>query len=183
MGFFGREKIPVPPQPRREPRIDLPLCLESLEQVFDGCVDFSHRAVDLGGDPAKKLTLCYIGGMVRMERVSDYVLRPLAQDKALAVGNLAGAIGRIRDGALYNLSVEERTTMDEAVFDLIGGNCLLLFPGESVCLSFNTGTEEKRSVSEPENEPPLKGPRDSFVESIRTNTLARRSSAARTTTR
>lgn len=151
------------------------LCLESLEQVFDGCVDFSHRAVDLGGDPAKKLTLCYIGGMVRMERVSDYVLRPLAQDKALAVGNLAGAIGRIRDGALYNLSVEERTTMDEAVFDLIGGNCLLLFPGESVCLSFNTGTEEKRSVSEPENEPPLKGPRDSFVESIRTNTsLVRR---------
>ena len=175
MGFFGREKIPVPPHPRREPRIDLPLCLESLEQVFDGCVDFSHRAVDLGGDPAKKLTLCYIGGMVRMERVSDYVLRPLAQDKALAVGNLAGAIGRIRDGALYNLSVEERTTMDEAVFDLIGGNCLLLFPGEAVCLSFNTGTEEKRSVSEPENEPPLKGPRDSFVESIRTNTsLVRR---------
>ena len=113
--------------------------------------------------------------MVRMERVSDYVLRPLAQGKALAVGNLAGAIGRIRDGALYNLSVEERTTMDEAVFDLIGGNCLLLFPGESVCLSFNTGTEEKRSVSEPENEPPLKGPRDSFVESIRTNTsLVRR---------
>lgn len=48
MGFFGREKIPVPPHPRREPRIDLPLCLESLEQVFDGCVDFSHRAVDLG---------------------------------------------------------------------------------------------------------------------------------------
>ena len=54
MGFFGREKIPVPPHPRQEPRIDLPLCLESLEQVFDGCVDFSHRAVDLGGDPAKK---------------------------------------------------------------------------------------------------------------------------------
>ncbi len=175
MGFFGREKISVPPHPRQEPRIDLPLCLESLEQVFDGCADFSHRAVDLGGDPAKKLTLCYIGGMVRMERVSDYVLRPLAQDKTLAVGNLAGALGRIRDGALYNLSVEERTTMDEAVFDLIGGNCLLLFPGESVCLSFNTGTEEKRSVSEPENEPPIKGPRDSFVESIRTNTsLVRR---------
>ena len=175
MGFFGREKISVPPHPRQEPRIDRPLCLESLEQVFDGCADFSHRAVDLGGDPAKKLTLCYIGGMVRMERVSDYVLRPLAQDKTLAVGNLAGALGRIRDGALYNLSVEERTTMDEAVFDLIGGNCLLLFPGESVCLSFNTGTEEKRSVSEPENEPPIKGPRDSFVESIRTNTsLVRR---------
>ena len=111
MGFFGREKIPVPPHPRREPRIDLPLCLESLEQVFDGCVDFSHRAVDLGGDPAKKLTLCYIGGMVRMERVSDYVLRPLAQDKALAVGNLAGAIGRIRDSALDEVVLLDTTAL------------------------------------------------------------------------
>ena len=38
-----------------------------------------------------------------------------------------------------------------------------------------TATEEKRSVSSPENEPDVKGARDSFVESVRTNTsLVRR---------
>lgn len=171
MGFFGRRKDTVPPHPRQEPRIGLPLTLESIEQVFDGCVDFAKREVALGGDPEKQITLCYISGMVKMERASDYVLRPLAQDRALAEeADMARAMDRIVAGALYNLSVERRTTMDEVVFDMIGGNCILLFPGQSAALSFNTGTEEKRSISDPENEPPLKGPRDSFVESIRTNT-------------
>ena len=124
----------------------------------------------MGGDPDKLVTLCYISGMVKMERASDYVLRPLAQDTVLSGCGMAQAMERIRKGALYNLGVEKRATMDEAVFDMIGGNCILFFPGEKEVLSFNVGTEEKRSISDPENEPPLKGPRDSFVESVRTNT-------------
>lgn len=171
MGWFGRRRETVPPHPRKEPRIDLPLSVESLEQVFADCVDFSKRGVALGGDGAQMLTLCYLGGMVRMERVSDYVLRPLAQDRELArCGGPAQAMDRIERGALYSLGVQRRETMDQVVFDLIEGSCVLFFPGQSAALSFPTGTEEKRSISDPENEPPLKGPRDSFVESIRTNT-------------
>ena len=175
MGFFGRKRDYVPPHPRQEPRIDLPLTLESLEQVFRDCVDFSHRQVELAGDGARCVTLCYVSGMVKMERVSDYVLRPMAQDAALAEGDMQSVMARMEKGALYNLDAERRETMDAAVADLIGGNCLLLFPGEKQALSFNVGTEEKRSISSPENETVLKGSRDSFVESIRTNTsLTRR---------
>ena len=176
MGFFGRDEARIPPHPRKEPRISLPLSLESLEQVFADCVDFSHREVALAGDEEKKLTLCYIGGMVKMERVSDYVLRPLAQDGALAAcPDMDAVMAQIKAGALYNLGVDERDTMDTAAADLVNGNCLLLFPGKSTVLSFNVGTEEKRSVSDPENETVLKGSRDSFVESLRTNTsLVRR---------
>ena len=42
-------------------------------------------------------------------------------------------------------------------------------------LAYAVATEEKRSVSTPENEPSIKGAKDSFVESVRTNTsLVRR---------
>lgn len=176
MGFFGRKKAEVPSHPRQEPRIDLPLTVEGLEQAFGGSVDFSKRPVELAGDAQKTLTLCYVSGMVKMERVSDYVLRPMAQDEGLAQCPDMGAVmSRMKAGALYNLGVEERTTADEAVADLIAGNCLLFFPGKGSVLSFNVGTEEKRSVSDPENETVLKGSRDSFVESLRTNTsLVRR---------
>ena len=47
MGFFGRARENVPPHPRKEPRYDLPLTLESLETVFAGCADFSKRNVRL----------------------------------------------------------------------------------------------------------------------------------------
>lgn len=171
--MFGRKKgqrEPVPPHPRQEPRIDGPLTAENMERVFGGSVDFAKRQVALGGDPNRTATLCYLSGMVKMERVSDYILRPLAQDEALAQCDEAQAVERIQKGALYNLILEERTTADQGVFDLINGWCLLFFPKTGKVLSFLVQTEEKRSISPSENEPPLKGPRDSFVESIRTNT-------------
>ncbi len=174
MGFFGRKQNWVPPHPRQEPRINLPLTLENLQEVFRGCVDFNVRSLMLCGDPEKMVTLCFVAGMVRLERACDYVLRPMAQSDVLVNCSLDEAYEFMRTGSIYDLSVAEKCTMDEATATLINGDCLLLF-GAGKALSFSTGTEEKRSVSEPENEPVIKGSRDSFVESIRTNTsLVRR---------
>ena len=157
------------PHPRKIPRFDGPLTPEALGEVFRDCVDFTRRPVALEG--LGELTLCYLGGMVRMERVSDYVLRPLAEDAELrACGSMARAMVRMEEGALYNLGVARRDTLDQAAADLVAGWCLLFFPGERAALSFFTGTEEKRSVSAPAGETVLKGARDGFVESVRTNT-------------
>ena len=170
MGLFGPKKIEVPSHPRQDPRIQGPLTVETMERVFTDCVDFAQRPVALGGDPGKTATLCYLSGMVKMERVSDYILRPMALERDLGACSQSQAVDRILAGALYNLLAVERTTADQGVFDLINGWCLLFFPECGRVLSFLVQTEEKRSISPSENEPPLKGPRDSFVESIRTNT-------------
>ena len=120
MGFFGRKRAPSVPHPRKEPRFDGPLTLKRLEQIFQDCVDFTKRPVSLGEGGACTLTLCYLSGMVKMERVSDYVLRPLAQDEALArCGTPRQAMEEMMGGALYNLSAAERTTLDEAAFDTL----------------------------------------------------------------
>lgn len=89
-GLFWSEACPQRTHPRKEPRFDGPLTLERLEQIFQDCVDFTKRPVSLGEGGACTLTLCYLSGMVKMERVSDYVLRPLAQDEALAAAGLPG---------------------------------------------------------------------------------------------
>lgn len=176
MGFFGKQKERTEPHPRKEPRFDQPLTLEGLRQVFDGCVDFTVRSVAVAGDEGRVVTLCYISGMVKMERVNDYMLRPLAQDEALAAcGDMHELLEKIAAGALYNLIAQRRSVMDRVAVDLVEGNCLILFPGETEVLSFMVATEEKRSIMPPSNETVLKGARDTFVESLRTNTsLVRR---------
>jgi hypothetical protein len=174
MGFFGAKRERVPPHPRKDPRIELPLTVESLQSVFAGCVDFTARPLELHGDPGRVVTLCFVSGMVRLERACDYLLRPLAQSDALADCTLEEAYERMQRGGVYDLNVTARETMDQAVGALIDGDCLLVF-GQGKALSFSTGTEEKRSVSDPENEPSVKGAKDAFVESVRTNTsLVRR---------
>ena len=163
------------PHPRREPRFPGPLTPEGLEKIFEGSSDFAKRAAMLHDDPARPVTLYYINGMVRGERINDYLLRPLSQDERLARAQGEEAFRLLEGGALYNLYVQRRTTLEQAAADLTMGWCLLFLPGERDALSFFVGTEEKRSVGEPENEPALKGARDSFVESLLTNTsLVRR---------
>lgn len=170
MDLFGAKKDIDGPHPRKEPRLTQPLTVEGLSDVFRGCADFRKRELCVGGDPGRRLTLCYLEGVVRNERVSDYILRPIAQSEALARAGEDKLFALMRDGALYNLTAAERTTTDEAAADLVGGFCVIFFPGRREVLSFFVGTEEKRSVGEPENEPSVKGARDSFVETVRTNT-------------
>ena len=163
------------PHPRKEPRFPGPLTPENIQKIFQDCADFRSRSVILHGDLERSVHLCWIEGMVRGERMNDYVLRPLAQDPMLASLPLHEVYKIMAQGALYTGGVQMRTSLDEGAADLVAGCCLVFFPGQEQALSLSVATEEKRSVGEPENEPALKGARDSFVESIRTNTsLVRR---------
>ena len=84
MGILEPERTDTGPHPRKEPRFDGPLTLEALGRVFEGCVDYMERRVYLHGDRERTVTVCYLLGMTRNERMSDYILRPLAQDEELS---------------------------------------------------------------------------------------------------
>lgn len=172
---MSKQPTPDVPHPRQEPRLPGPLTLENLERVFDGCADFKKRRVFLHGDKSRAATVCYIDGMARSERLNDYVLRPLAQDPLLSSAPASEVFSLLEHGALYAQSATREKTLDAVALAIIDGGCALFLPGEKEALVLPVATEEKRSVGEPENEPALKGARDSFVESLRTNTsLVRR---------
>ena len=175
MGIFGRKRAPGHPHPRPEPVFAAPLSAEALKDAFRGCVDFTTRELRLAGDPGRVVTLCAVDGMVRSERVNDYILRPLAQDETLGKASMEECFRLLASGALYNLSVSEVTTTDEAVFALMEGAVVLWFGGLDKALKCGVATEEKRSIGDPEDEPAAKAGKDSFVEGVRTNTsLVRR---------
>ena len=163
------------PHPRREPRIPLSLSLENVKQVFSNCADFATRQVCLNGDPERTVTACFIVGMAKTERLNDYILRPLAQDPLLSSAAEDQLFDLLVNGALYAQEVTPQTDMDAVAVAIVNGSCALFLPGRKEALVIPVPTEEKRSVSPPENEPALKGARDSFVEALRTNTsLVRR---------
>ena len=108
--------------------------------------------------------------MARNETLNDYILRPLTQNPALSQVSEGELFSMLQYGALYNLAAVRRDTLYDAVNDLILGSCALFFDGRIDALTLPVPTEEKRSVGEPDNEPALKGSRESFVESVRTNT-------------
>ena len=148
---------------------------DRIRWIFRDSADFGERPVLIGGDPAKRTTVFFLNGQVRNERMNDYILRPLATSPLLREATPQAAFRMMTEGIVYTQLVQVCTTLDQAVFALINGSVVFAFPGEGRMISYFAATEEKRALSPPENEPSLKGARDSFVESLRTNTsLVRR---------
>jgi len=165
----------VPRHPRKEPRAPGPATGSALAGWFSDCADFDRRPVLIGGDPDKPATAYFLQGQVRTERMNDYILRPLAQSPVLARSDPSAALDRMLRGAVYSQTVTPCLTLDQAVSALIAGAVVLDFPAAGAMVAWAAPTEEKRSVSSPEDEPSLLGAKDAFVESLRTNTsLVRR---------
>ena len=175
MSLFSPEPAAVPRHPRKEPRVPGPLTASALADWFSGCADFDRRPVLIGGDPDKAAVAYFIQGQVRTERMNDYILRPLAISPILAKADRKTALDRMLRGAVYSQTATACTTLDQAVSALVDGAVVLDFPGDGTMVAYAVPTEEKRSVSAPEDEPSVMGAKDAFVESLRTNTsLVRR---------
>ena len=150
---------------------------EALSSAYSGCADFESRRVLPGlmaGAPA--LTLCWLDGLVDGAALSEYVLRPLA-DVTLAAGpsGPAALLERCERGAVYDCVVRRRTELSDAVSDLASGYCALCFDSLGEALCFDVRTKASRAVGEPSVEKAIKGGKDAFVETLRTNTsLVRR---------
>ena len=140
-----------------------------IRAMFEGAGDFNARELRCG-----RFTLhAYsIDGLVTSNAISDYIFKPITEHlKAETMGQLYMAA---LNGMIYNCVAKPCTDAEDAARKLVNGFCVVLFP-ESGAIAFEVKTGEKRSISAPEVENTVKGPKDAFVETSRTNTsLVRR---------
>lgn len=139
------------------------ICDENISEIFGEAGDFNRRVLLVGG---YTLYIYAIDGLTSGGDISEYVIKPLLQDTA---GNTMEALyDRALHSTVYNsvaLACEDLNTVAEK---LVNGFCVVLFGDKA--LAFETKTGEKRSPSAPEVENTVKGPKDAFTETVRTNT-------------
>ena len=100
------------------------------------------------------------------------MIKPISQH--LSGNSIAELFHRAHLGAVVNAVAKPCEDLGQIASFLVNGFCVVLFPGAGA-IAFETKTGEKRSLSGPELEHTTKGPKDAFVETIRTNTsLVRR---------
>lgn len=164
MGLFGGNMGHIAHHPERKPKFDQPLTWENFRAIFDGCADFGQKQLTLQGWD-QPVPIGWLDGMVRGERLNDYVLRPLAAWPLPHGGSITSAIV---EGGVWNQDAQVQETLDETVEAVLNGSCAIFLPdGVITCM---VATEEKRAVTEPQDEAQNKGAKDGFVESVRTNT-------------
>ena len=142
----------------------------ALAAQFEGAADFETRKVLCGG---QLLTVWFLDGLTSGGDIAEQVVRPLAQMTDEAREEVL--FTRAMQGGVWCASVKEAQSTQQAAQLLVNGFCVILFPGSGKAIGCEVKTGEKRSPSPPETENTVKGAKDAFTETLRTNTsLVRR---------
>ena len=142
----------------------------ALAAQFEDAADFETRKVLCGG---QLLTVLFLDGLTSGRDIAEQVLRPLAQMTDEAREEVLYT--RALQGGVWCASVKEPESTQQAAELLVNGFCVILFPKSGKALGCEVKTGEKRSPSPPETENTVKGAKDAFTETLRTNTsLVRR---------
>lgn len=157
------------PTPRPEPMYPGEMTDENIRAIFSGAADFNIRELRCG---SFTLYAYAIDGLTSGADTSEYVIQPIAEQ--LRGDTMAQLYERALYGAVVNSVAKPCTDLDSVAMLLVNGFCVVLFPGAGA-IAFEVKTGEKRGMSGPELEHTTKGPKDAFVETVRTNTsLVRR---------
>ncbi len=141
-----------------------------LAAQFENAADFETRKVLCGG---QLLTVLFLDGLTSGGDIAEQVVRPLAQMTDESREEVL--FTRALQGGVWCASVKEPESTQQAAELLVNGFCVILFPKSGKALGCEVKTGEKRSPSPPETENTVKGAKDAFTETLRTNTsLVRR---------
>ena len=137
--------------------------------IFEGAGDFTYRKLNCRGFV---LYFYAIDGLTSGGDASDYVIKPITEH--LYGDTITQLYESALEGGIYNSVAKSCETLDDVASMLVNGFCVVLFPGVGA-IAFEVKTGEKRSIGPPDVENTVKGPKDAFVETVRTNTsLVRR---------
>ena len=136
----------------------------NITHIFRDAADFIRRELRCGDFSVYAYA---IDGLIASAYASDYIFKPITQH--LAGESMDQLYTHAMDGMIYNNVAVPCDDLDKTAFLLVNGFCVVLFPGVGA-IGFEVKTPDKRGTSAPEVENTVKGAKDAFVETVRSNT-------------
>ncbi|HHV71381.1 MAG TPA: spore germination protein [Clostridia bacterium] len=116
--------------------------------------------------------LIYIDGLIDKAVIHDQLMKSLMLEMPLVYPNIAkkDVMEQVKERALTVADIKEAKDLDEAMLFLMSGEVVLIIDGYSEVIVVSARGWASRGVAEPESEALVRGPRDGFTETLRTNT-------------
>ena len=144
--------------------------LYMIKKIFLRDAILRIREFHCGGDINTDCAAVYFDGMVDVSVLNDSVIRPLIDVGLFELSGGKGApLDTILQKVLYSNEIKKTADIAELLRGVMYGDTVLLIDGASEALVINTKGWARRSISEPEDERILEGPREGFSEASMTN--------------
>ncbi|UOF92276.1 spore germination protein [Fodinisporobacter ferrooxydans] len=126
----------------------------------------------VGQEQTRKGSVLYCSSLVNEERIANEVIRPLTQLASFWYDASQPFPGF--QNIITSAQVEETNNFVEQIVSSILQGYVLLYIEQTASWRIQLKKGEKRSITEPENEKAVRGPKDCFTENLSTNmTLVR----------
>lgn len=153
---------------------DIKVNFEKMQDIFANSSDAVIRRFEVGSDVKIGAFIVYIDGLVDREIVQLSLMKPLMVDiNPTTVGckfNKKNALTIIKERILSISEVNEINCLQDAVNAVLSGDTVLFLDGSSTALIAGSRGWEARSIEAPDTEVVVRGSREGFTETLRTNT-------------
>ncbi|MED3562954.1 spore germination protein [Bacillus xiapuensis] len=138
--------------------------ISRIKGEFGNSTDIVFREISFS---KVKGSVVYVDGLADNHTINDFFIEALTEEsKKVEINsfelmlNFATGLG----------SVQAIDNWDKVYEFLLSGNTIIFLNGYNQAISVETKGWEKRAISEPTTELSIRGPKDSFTETLRTNT-------------
>lgn len=140
--------------------------IQELERRFKDCNDVVKRRLVAGGLP---IYVIYIDSMIERELVEGEFLKNLMY----GIGKMPeeNVFSFIQTYAMTTADTKEAETIEDAVLAVLSGDTPIFLEGSRKALIVSSKNFPSRGVQSAESEVSVRGPKDSFTESMRINTI------------
>jgi spore germination protein len=178
MSVFNRHRKELYYEYTPDKKTPISSCIDDnitiIKELFKDANDMVFRDFKVGGPDGTHMFLAFIDGMANNDRINGDVVEPMMifvrevephyqeiKDRLYEV---------IKDSALGASDFKEIDILEDSLIQVLSGDTALFIDGSSKAIIISSKFWPARGPDEPSGEMVIRGPRDGFVESLRSNT-------------
>ncbi|PWA12240.1 spore germination protein [Pueribacillus theae] len=149
--------------------------IERIKQITGNSNDIVIREFRAGVEQNIHLAIVYTDGLADEDFIHNYILESLMLNIRESKLNRTDAkifhpVDFIASAFLTVGDLKSVDDFDTALNHILSGNTIILIDGSHSCFACDTRGWNDRSIEEPSAQTVIRGPKDSFTETLRTNT-------------
>ncbi|UKS26966.1 spore germination protein [Paenibacillus sp. HWE-109] len=148
--------------------IDIHKKEQELKEIFTNCSDVTFRHVQIDGESV--ITMVYIDGLVNIDILNSALLKLSFEGVPEGLGDVGTSGEALMQQIVAIAETKVATSLQAVVDGVLNGNVAILILGESDALLAKLQGFDTRAIQEPNIEYSIRGPKESFTESLKTNT-------------
>lgn len=178
MSFFNRHKKELHYEYTPDKKTPISSCIDDniavIKELFKDANDMVFRDFNIGGPDGTHMFLVFIDGMANNDRINGDVVEPLmisVREVEPSYSDIKKHLYEvIKSSAMAASDFKEIDILEDALTQVLSGDTAMFIDGYTKAIIISTKSWPSRGPDEPSGEMVLRGPRDGFVESLRSNT-------------